>query len=73
MTDKAPIPDGTLDANSRDVDGALGRLQFCMDRLRDADYLAEGIDWDTEIVPGCTVEKLVEAVAKGEAVLRVAD
>ena len=73
MTDKAPIPDGTLDADSRDAGGALGQLQFCMDRLRDADYLAEGIDWDTEIVPGCTVEELVEAVAKGEAVLRVAD
>jgi hypothetical protein len=45
------------------------RLEYCLRKVREADELESGLDWNAEVVPGLTVEELLGGLAEAEEVL----
>ncbi len=43
-----------------------GRIKECLDLLEKAEEFNEGINWDTEIVPGLPLERLIQALISAE-------
>lgn len=41
-------------------------IRFCLDQLETARRFSAGVNWYTEIVPGCTIEEIVGALVAAE-------
>lgn len=55
-----------LATHTSDPDVARERLAFCLRHLAAADTFSPGVDWDTEVVRGLTLEELIGVVVAAE-------
>ena len=47
-----------------------GRIEKCLDLLEKSEDFNEGINWNTEVVPGLSVERMIYALIAAEQELK---
>ena len=47
------------------VPDALEKVQFCLKQLEKGEFV-KGIDWQSDIVPHCTIEEIIGALVAAE-------
>lgn len=48
------------------LDEAVKRIKFCLDQFEKAEGFRRGINWQSEVVPGCSVEEILGALVAAE-------
>jgi hypothetical protein len=47
------------------VSNALEKVQFCLKQLEKGEFV-KGLDWDSNVVPRCTLEEIIGALVAAE-------